>query len=219
MRTSLVLSVLLLSTIFTPAQSGQRVNCKDLDTAISANEDFVEIALGIDDLPLPPALDTIKAQLKRVEPWMTAPLKLKATGQVADIETKMKAGDNPMAAVAAIETYQTLIADFKTILPTSYETAMLDYVGFKILSLTAAQNPNWVELALTVAQGRKNWDKIKPALKDQGVIDLVDSTQTALDKALAAKDSKWLGSASQTLLDSVDLIERQSKNLTKGACH
>ncbi len=218
MRFTWSLALILLNSGFTTAHAVSTVNCKHMDEAISANEDFVEVALGIDNVPLPPALETIKSRLQLVQPWLSAPEKLKSTAQVADIEAKMKAGDNPMAAVAAIETYQTLIANFKNNLPTTYETAMLDYVGFKVLSLTAAASPDWSELAATVAQSHENWDKTKATMKDQGVMDLVDSTQNALDKALAAKDIRWLGSAAQTLLDSVDLIERQSKNPAKTAC-
>jgi hypothetical protein len=216
---SIALSVILLSLARLPLHAAPLLDCKHMDEAISSNEDFVEVALGIDDLPLPPALDTIKTKLKRVEHWMAPAAKLKASEQVANIEAKVKAGDNPAAAVAAIETYQTLIANFKPNLPTTYETAMLDYVGFKVLSLAAAQAPDWPELATTVALSHENWDKTKSTMKDQGVIDLVDSTHTALNKALAAKDARWLGSTAQTLLDSVDLIERQSKNPAKGACH
>jgi hypothetical protein len=55
-------------------------------------------------------------------------------------------------------------------------------------------------------------------MKDQGLIDLVDSVHVGMQAALLAKNAPWLGFSAQVLLDSVDLIERNSPNLEKGAC-
>jgi hypothetical protein len=46
----------------------------------------------------------------------------------------------------------------------------------------------------------------------------VDSTHSGLDAAVTAQDKAWLSSMAQVLLDSVDLIERESKNPSKSAC-
>jgi hypothetical protein len=70
-----------------------------------------------------------------------------------------------------------------------------------------------------VSEGQSSLEKTKAVLKDQALIDLADSITTALSSSLAAKDSAWLGSSAQILLDSVDLLERQLKNTSKEACN
>ena len=208
------LSVLSINSAF--AKTGP--SCKDIDKAISANEDFVEVALGIDQLPIGPALQTIKDTFKSVESGMISAAKIEALTQIDAIELNISKNDLPLAAVAAIETYKVLIGNYENRLPTPLDTALLDYVGFKLLSLTAAKILNWPEIAKTVAEGQASLEQTKAALKDQALVDLADSITTALTASLAAKDSAWLGSSAQILLDSVDLVERLVKNVDKDAC-
>jgi hypothetical protein len=210
-----LLQILAVNSAFAKADP----SCKDIDKAISANEDFVEIALGIDRLQIAPALQTIKNTLKSVESGMPPKSKTDAAVQVELIELNFRRSDLPASAVAAIETYRVLISNYNSRLTTPLDTAMLDYVGFKLLALTAAQNLNWPEISKTVSEGQSSLEKTKAVLKDQALIDLADSITTALSSSLAAKDSAWLGSSAQILLDSVDLLERQLKNTSKEACN
>ncbi len=192
--------------------------CKHIDEAISANEDFVEIALGIDTLPLPPAVAKIKSTLALVSGQMTPVALGQSKQQIASLEDQIASHNLPMAAVMAIEHYRTLITAFDQRLPTTFETAILDYVGFKLLGLTAANKVDWSSIASTVEISGVSWEKTRTLLKDQAIIDLVDSTQAGLSNAAKAKDAVWLSSVAQILLDSVDLIERESKNTSKLAC-
>jgi hypothetical protein len=216
MRKLLILSSVFMGLSNQLAQA--QPSCKQIDEAISANEDFVEVALGIDKLPLAPALQTIKSTLKKLDQALTANFRDQSSTQINVIETQVSSGELALAAVAAIENYKVLITAFDSRLATTFDTAMLDYAGFKLLSLTATKTLDWPAMSKTVGESKQSWKKTKGLIKDQAVIDLVDSTQAALDDALTAKDAAWLSSAAQILLDSVDLVERYSKNTSKSAC-
>ena len=213
-----ILSAFFSIYICVPAFAASSPHCRDIDKAISANEDFVEVALGIDKLPLPPALAEIRAGVISVRGGMSVAEQAQSAQIVGVIEDQIAKPDLPMAAVAAIENYKVLVVAYQSRLTTSLDTAMLDYVGFKLLGLTAAKPLNWAAMAETVDVSRASWDKTRAALKDQGVIDLVDSAQGSMANALSAKDPAWLASTAQTLLDAVDLIERESRNPSKTAC-
>jgi hypothetical protein len=218
MQKAIFITLNLLSFGISPAFAASEPSCKQIDQAISANEDFVEVALGIDDLPLPPALQTIKTTYGKVEPSLSQASRGFADAEIKKVEKNMAEGDLPMAAVAAIENYKVLVAAFDKRLPTTLDTAMLDYAGFKLLSQTAAKTLDWTGMAQTVEGSKINWEKTKALMKDQGVIDLVDSVHVGMQAALLARNVPWLGFSAQVLLDSVDLIERNSPNPAKGAC-
>lgn len=192
--------------------------CNDIDKAISANEDFVEVALGIDQLPIAPAVQTIKTTLRSVETGLSLVRKAESSIQFGLVEQNTSKNDLPRAAVAAIEIYKLLINNYESRLPTPLDTAMLDYAGFKLLALTSAKNLDWPEIIKTIEVGRTSLEKTKHHIKDQAIIDLADSISTALTASLAAQDQAWLSSSAQILLDSVDLIERLVKNSNKQAC-
>jgi hypothetical protein len=192
--------------------------CEQIDQAISANEDFVEVALAIDDLPLPPALATIKTKLSAVNAALNAKTRSASGAGFAAIESQIQSNNLPMAAVAAMENYKLLIEAFANRLPTTLDTAMLDYAGFKLLGLTAAQQLDWPAMIETAALSNASWAKTRVLIKNQGVIDLVDSAHVGLNASIKAKDSPWLASSAQILLDSVDLIEKESRNTAKTAC-
>jgi hypothetical protein len=213
-----IITIGLLSFMASPSLASPKASCAAIDKAISANEDFVEVALRIDDLPVPPALASIKTTYAAVKADLSKTSQADAEAKVAEVEQYIAANNLPLAAVAAIETYKVLITGFTTRLPTPYDVALLDYTGFKILSHTAAPSPDWPALTATVAESTTAWEKTKANLKDQAIIDLVDSTHDRMAAALVAKDPNWLGAMAQILLDSVDLIERQAKNPAKTAC-
>jgi hypothetical protein len=166
----LILCFLLLDTL----QGVAKPNCKAIDAAISAKEDFVEVALA------------------------------------------KQAPNASTVSLEALEDYKKLVARFEASLPTTLPVAMLDYAGFKLRALAAAQNVDWQAIAATRDETHQNWAKIK--LMDKAVFDLGTNNLASLDLALATQNAKWVDSSAQILLDSVDLIERQIKNPAKGAC-
>jgi hypothetical protein len=167
----IILGFLILGTM----QVMARTDCKAIDAAISAKEDFVEMAL-----------------------------------------TK-NAADASAASLAALEDYKSLVAQHESVLPTTLPVAMLDYAGFKLRALVAADNLDWQAIAAARNQTKRDWAKV--GLKNKAISDLTSSNLVSLDLAILQNNPKWVDSAAQILLDSVDLIEQQVKNPAQGACH
>jgi hypothetical protein len=216
MRKALILAVALWTANFTTSQAGANITCKQIDEAISANEDFVEAALAKDAKATPKA---ITASFKVVSAALSSQHQSDALQQIKLTEEQFSTGDAPLAALSAIENYKILVTAFENRLPTSLDAAMLDYAGFKLRSLAAAKTVDWNLVSATVAEADANWATAKGKMKNKAVIDLVDSIQASLSQAVAGQNTQWLDGVAQILLDSVDLVEAQIKNPAKGACN
>jgi hypothetical protein len=201
-----------------PASAAPKPSCDQIDAAISANEDFAEAALGGDAGAAKEALAAIGEQLAVVKAAIPEAARTKAEAQIEAVEAAAAAGDNPGAAVAAVEVYRTLAAAFERRLPTTLDVAMLDYSGFRLAGLAASKPVDWGAIAATVGEAGMNWQTAGKRFKDKGLADLMGDIQTGLEGAAAAKDEAWLGSVARIQLDSVDLLERVVKNREKGAC-
>jgi hypothetical protein len=215
MHKALILASALWITNFAVSQASPAATCKQIDLAISANEDFVEAVLRKDAKARPKA---ITASFKVISSALSSQHQSDALQHIKLTEEQFNAGNAPFAALSAIENYKVLVTAFESRLPTSLDAAMLDYAGFKLRSLAAAKTVDWALVSATIAEAEANWTKAKGKMEDKAVIDLVDSIQASLTQAVIGQNAQWLDGVAQILLDSVDLVEAQVKNPAKGAC-
>ena len=218
MRIISMLSGGLLFAAVTAAAAAPRPSCDLIDSAISANEDFAELALANDVAAARQALRVIHEEFAKIKPALPADAALKAEAQIQAADAAMAAGDLARAAAAAIEVYRTLIVALKRRLPTTLDVAMLDYSGFRLHALLASVPVNWDAITAAVEESAVNTKSAQRRLNDKGLSDLAGGVQAGLDAAAIAKGRGWLGSVAQIQLDSVDLLERKIKNPAPGAC-
>ena len=193
-------------------------SCDQIDAAISANEDFVEVALAGDAAALKEAHAAIRTTFDAVRKSLPAAAATQSLAIIDAVDAAVASGDKSAAAIAAVENYAVLAKAFKKRLPTSLEAAMLDYAGFRLQGLGAAKTIDWAQVEATVNQSTSNAKAagIKP--DDKALIDLMDNIHAGLADATATQNAAWLTSTAQILLDSVDLVERSVKNNAKEAC-
>jgi hypothetical protein len=211
-----VLSVLSLNVAHATATD---LTCKQIDEAISANEDFVGLALDGDTKG---ALDEIKAMgdsSLAVKDALGAKSTDLVTANINQIAKLNLSNDVPQASQVAMDNYKIMIATFENRVPTTLDVAMLDYTGFKLRGLAAAKNVDWAMVATIIAESNSHWTAAKLNIKDaKAIVELGDDIHAGLAAALATKNAGWLTTGAKTLLDSVDLIEHQVKNPSKDAC-
>jgi hypothetical protein len=219
MKLNIPLAALLIVAMPHAADATPDANCKSIDAAISANEDFVEVALGIDAMSPDAALKTIHDTAKAVEPSLEKDEAKHLQTTLSAIDAAFKAGHMPEAAVAAMENYAVLVKAFEKRLPTTQDVAMLDYAGFRLLGLVATSPPDWEAMTTTVVLAQTRLKATSVRMKDQGLTDLSVTIATGLQDAAKAKDGPWLAHAAQVLLDSVDLMEPKARSTASQACH
>ncbi len=192
--------------------------CDQIDAAISANEDFVEVALSGDKSKLDEAHKSIRTNFDALKSSLSGAAVKAAEGHIKAVDQAMAANDMATASVSAIENYAVLADAFQKRLPTSLPAAMLDYAGFRLHGLSAAKTIDWAKVETTVGQSMANAKAAGISPDDKALNDLMGHINAGLAGAVKSKDKPWLDSTAQILLDSVDLVEKVVKNGAKGAC-
>ena len=218
MRIMTIIGVGLLCATLTPATAAPKPSCEQIDAAISANEDFVEVALGDDPNGVKAALASIHQSFEEIRPALSGDAANQSESHIKSVDEAVRAGNLAAASVAAVEVYKALATAFEKRLPTTLDAAMLDYAGFKLQGLAASTPVNWIAISATVAESGQNWQSARKHMDDKALPDLLQDVHAGLDSASTARNEEWLSSTAQILLDSVDLVERSIKNPSKDAC-
>lgn len=201
-----------------PAAAKAKLTCELIDRAISANEDFVEVVLGVDQSARADAQAAVHRSFEKVAQDMSPAAQVVSKKFIAALDKALVTGDSAGAALAAVENYGVFVKVFEARLATTYDAAMLDYAGFKLHSLLAAQSVDWVKLEATVAETTEHWNKAGLDKGQKALSDLMHNLLASLDEAAGARNPQWLHSSAQILLDSVDLVEGVIKNPAAEAC-
>lgn len=209
---------LLALTLSGQAEAKSVLNCKAMDAAISANEDFVEVALLANPAGLAEAHQAVIDSLSAVEKSLSKDHLQQARLSVDKLNQAVAANDMSAAALAAMDSYEVLVGAFEPNLPTTRDVAMLDHAGFKVHALLAAKTIDWISIGDTLTTTKVDIKAASQQLDDKALQDMLATLAKGLADAYQAKDKAWEHNTAQLLLDSVDLIERTVKNPSKQAC-
>jgi hypothetical protein len=218
MKTTLCLACAGLIALSAPSAAKTPDQCKTIDDAISANEEFVEAIL---EGNLKARLHTRKDMtFLNVELGKSlAPNHATASADaITALDAALAVGNERDAMLAAMQNYATLVENFKARLPTSQNVAMLDHAGFSLQAILADGNPDWAKVIAVQASLAADVKALDGQLAKGPLADLLHDTVSSIDAAIAHSDVKWLNASALILLDSVDLVEAVVKNKSSDAC-
>ena len=190
----------------TPVDARQKL----LDDVASLNENLVEFAIDGDVKKIGETAHAIEAALPKLRTAVPATTFAAIESRVRDQGIAVKAGNGIATALASVEIYRLLqeAIDPKTrVVPV--QVALLDYAGFKILSLTKGNAVQWADVNATVKEATSFWKQVEPRIGSVALRGMMGSIMTGLADASATKDPAYAGFAAKMLLDSVDLVEGQ----------
>lgn len=207
LRTAIAVATLAFGMALTPAHAASEVN-QTLLRATSPFEDMVEQALAKNPAGVKTALDTADRSAASVKGVLSASAagqfdhRLQAMHQAARHEAYSSVAAN------AVEIFRLLIDNLQADgLREPREVSLLDYAGFKLHVLAAADKPDWEAMRKTVAEAAGWWTAIKPKVSDAKLRDAVNTTIRGLETAAQAENLPMLKFAAQVDLDLVDLLE------------
>ena len=87
------------------------------------------------------------------------------------------------------------------------EVSLLDYAGFNLQVLAAAQTPSWQDIRRTVGEAAGWWNTIESKVSREGLRDAFGTSIRGLDDAAKVENLPMLRLAAQIELDLVDLLE------------
>jgi hypothetical protein len=189
-------------------QSQGKVRNRVILSASSPFEDLTEYALANNAEGMKKALKAFDDQAASVRQVLPPPALQKLTSLVAEIRQAQQKGENQVVAMNSVEAYRVLVdsLDAKSLV-VPLQVSLLDYAGFKLKVLLAANPPDWTAIQGTVAAAGSSWKSLAPLVRDKALSDAVNTMITGLNQSVAAKNSGMAGLAAQMDLALVDLLE------------
>ena len=179
-----------------------------LSSAASPFEDLIEFALAGSDQGISTALAAADRNVDDVDrvlsgsPAKEFPILMEALHAAAAEKRHQAVAEN------AVQIFRVLIQSLSDKgLAVPKDVSLLDYAGFKLRVLGAADIPNWLDIRKTVAEAGRSWKAIDSSVSRNALRDAVSSVVRGLDDAAKAEDLAMLRFAAQIDLDLVDLLE------------
>ena len=209
---SLGLFCALLSTSVL-AQDAGKVN----DTLLGATgpfEDMVGPALAKNDKGVAKRLAAADQQAEAVKKVLPTDAAQQFEQLLQTIHKAAESKDDMKMAENAVAVFRLLVDNLKAdSLKIPKEVALLDYAGYKLQVLAAAERPDWAAMSKVAADADTWWQAIaKTKVSEKNLRATVTSTIGGLKQATQEKDLSMLKFAAQIDLDLVDLLEGHFKS-------
>lgn len=212
LRTAIAVATLAFGMALTPAHAASGVN-QTLLRATSPFEDMVEQALARNPAGVKTALDAADRSATSVKGVLSASAAGQFDQRLQSIHQAARQEAYPNVAANAVEIFRLLIDNLQAdTLREPREVSLLDYAGFKLHVLAAADKPDWGAMRKTAAEAAGWWTAIKPKVSDAKLRDAVNTTIRGLESASKEQHLPMLKFAAQVDLDLVDLLESHFRN-------
>jgi hypothetical protein len=128
-------------------------------------------------------------------------------GLLAEVDRDRTSNKRAELALSSIEIYRSLVSSVPAGTKVPVDVSLLDYSGFRYQADLKATPARWNDMkqAVSFAQGR--WAALSPKIADKAVSEPFAATLSAMDKAVAGRDSKAAETAVTAELDQVDKLE------------
>ena len=181
--------------------------------ATSPYEDMVGFALAKNTASLTKALAAADKSAAGVKAVLSTAAASKFESLVQSIHQSATDNKHHAVAASAVEVFRLLIDNLEASgLKEPREVSLLDYAGFKLHVLAAAEHPDWEAMRKAVADAAGWWEAIKTKVADKGLRDAFNSTIRGLQTASKTENLPMLNFAAQMDLDLVDLLEAHFKH-------
>ncbi len=206
--TSLILALLICGAASNVFARSTHPKVDALSQASEIAEQLSENAPTIDAAAFKKAMSDINALDARLAKALPPDRKKALDALVAGLGSAWTSGDRSAVGVQAIDAYRVL----QETLPRGpkavpVQVAQLDYVGFKINALLAANSTNWPQIADTVREAQAWWSAIESHTSDATLKEAMNRTLLGMKEAADQKDAKVMHFAADMELILVDGLE------------
>lgn len=180
--------------------------------AMSPFEDMIGYALADKDSDVSRALTAADQQSKSVTATLPTPAAQKFTSLMDALHKAAMARNNHQVATYAVDIFRLLADNLQAdSLDVPKEVNLLDYAGFKLRVLVAANKTNWQDIQKTIDEANKWWNAIRPKVSMKGLVNAFDTLSRGLETSSKTHNIDMLGFTAQMTLDLVDLLEGDLK--------
>lgn len=209
MKLSLVVFLIGISSI---SYSAEMSADSTLDTIVSPFEDITEAALEKNIEHMQVAFTKAQAAELIIKTSLDSENYKKFSKMFLELEKSVKFKDFDKISSNAVELFYINSIGFlrKQELTISFqiELELLDYTGFKLLTLINKKNINWKELAKTSSFGQETWKKTMDKIKNNELSDAVSRNIETMNIAVIERNKKITILMANQILALVDLLEK-----------
>jgi hypothetical protein len=201
-------------TLSRPMKEANR-NAKLADAA-SINEDLIGFALEGKADKVAEKVAAMRKALSTLRPLLKDSTFETLGRQMTDMEQASSKNDVLGTALVAVEVYRGIENAMDAARRRSpIEVAMMDYSGFKLSILAAAQTSDWATIGATAKESDDYWSALAKNVKDRSVRNLVGAIQDGLRGAIERKDIHGVRFAAKIQLEVVDVLEQYFRGAYK----
>jgi hypothetical protein len=183
-----------------------------LASAASITEDLIDFALSGKAGGVAEKVAVMRKTLPTLRPLLSDGDVATLERQVTEMEQASAKSDILGTALAAVEAYRTVESAMGARRgPAPLEVAMMDYSGFKLSILAAAQAADWATITATAKEAELFWAALAKTIPDTSIRNLVGAIQAGLKGAVERKDIDGVKFAARMQLEVVDVLEQYFK--------
>lgn len=180
----------------------------DPSVAASAAEDMIDFALAGDAGRVEERVLDLRNQTSALRQTFGDATAGSVESRLASIETALGKGDFVQVALQANEAFRAIVEARGPDGTVPLEVSLLDYSGFKLKTLSTADQVDWEAVKRAADEEARFWTAMTDKVADKGLRDLMNSLQEGLAQGVAEEDATQVAFAAQMLLDAVDLLEK-----------
>jgi hypothetical protein len=186
---------------------------KVLLKATSPYEDLVGPALAKDETKIAHFLVLADADAAHAAKLLPAASARRFEGLRQGLHTAAQAKDGGGVARQSVAIFRLLVDQLKAdALTVPLEVELMDYAGYQLEVLAAAEQPDWKAISQLAAQTDQWWQAIaKPKVSNKQLRASVTSAVRGAGTAAQEQNRAMLKFAAQMVLDLVDVLEIQFK--------
>jgi len=203
------LTIVLILAVMTSASASPAINANEvLLSAMSPFEDMIEFALARSCSDVSKALAEADQKSIAVKTVLPVAAASKFDTLMTGLHRSAIEKEHHKTASSAVDIFRLLIDSLQAKdLKEPKEVSLLDYAGFKLRVLAAAQNPDWKDIRRTVGEAAGWWNTIESKVSQKGLRDAFGSSIRGLGDAAKLENLPMLRFAAQIELHLVDLLE------------
>lgn len=196
------------SAIQAPVATASQDAAFDPSTTASRAEDLMDFAMAGDRGRATDKLNELRADLPKLRSALGETAADTVERHLAAIEEGLAKADLTAAALAADETFRTIVEAQGGSGGLPIEVSLLDYSGFKLKALALAKQPDWPAIQAALSEATGFWERIATRVPQGGLRDLIYNLEAGIAEGAKQQDTSQVAFGAQILLDAVDLLEK-----------
>jgi hypothetical protein len=166
-------------------------------------------------------LGSARGELTRLRPMLNEDVQKTLESRLGEMETAESNGDLTATALAAAESFKTVITSMNPQMrQTPVEVSLHTYSAFKLVILASAAQVDWPAIAQTAKDSEKSWIALRRMVRDTNLRVLLSEIQSGQRDAVARNDATGVKFAARLQVASTavlrDVFERFARSMARG---